>query len=199
MEISLDEIKAQAKAAITELLNYGEVGLLYAGTSSHNIPPLKKGDIVVIGCSTSRVMGYHMGTHSTEDIARAIMGEVLPMVKERGLYLACQCCEHLNRAVVVERECMEKYGFEEVCVKPALHAGGAWSVRATEVFDDPVVVEDIKGMARAGMDIGGVLIGMHIHAVAVPVHAQNDKLGNANVIMARVRPKLIGGARAQYN
>lgn len=198
MEISLDLIKKQAKAAITELLNYGQVGLEYAGTSSHNIPPLKKGDIVVIGCSTSRVMGYHMGTHSTEDIARCIMEEVLPAVKERGLFLACQCCEHLNRAIVVERECMEKYGFEQVCVKPRLHAGGAWSVRATEVFDDPVVVEDIKGMARAGMDIGGVLIGMHLHAVAVPVHAENSVMGNANITMARVRPKLIGGARAEY-
>lgn len=198
MEISLDLIKKQAKAAITELLNYGQVGLEYAGTSSHNIPPLKKGDIVVIGCSTSRIMGYHMGTHSTEDIARSIMEEVLPAVKERGLYLACQCCEHLNRAIVVERECMEKYGFEQVCVKPRLHAGGAWSVRATEVFDDPVVVEDIKGMARAGMDIGGVLIGMHLHAVAVPVHAENSVMGNANITMARVRPKLIGGARAEY-
>ncbi|MBO4563740.1 MAG: TIGR01440 family protein [Clostridia bacterium] len=183
---------------MTELVNYGEIGLEYAGTSTHNIPPLKAGQIVVIGCSTSRVLGEHMGTHSSEDIAHAIMDEVLPIAKARGLYLACQCCEHLNRAVVVERECMEKYGFEEVCVKPALHAGGAWSVRATEVFADPVVVEDIKGMARAGMDIGGVLIGMHMHAVAVPVHAENDHIGAANVTMARVRPKLIGGARAQY-
>ena len=198
MEFSLDLIKAQAKAAIIELINYGEVGLPYAGTSSHNIPPLKAGDILVVGCSTSRVLGYHMGTHSTEDIARAIMEEILPAVRERGLYLACQCCEHLNRAVVVERECMEKYGFEQVCVKPALHAGGAWSVRATEVFEDPVVVEDIGGKARAGMDIGGVLIGMHLARVAVPVHAENDRIGEANVIMARVRPKLIGGARAQY-
>ncbi|MBR3382503.1 MAG: TIGR01440 family protein [Clostridia bacterium] len=179
-------------------MNYGQVGLEYAGTSSHNIPPLKAGDIVVIGCSTSRVLGYHMGTHSNEDVAKAIMDEVLPLIRERGLYLACQCCEHLNRAIVVERECMEKYGFEEVCVKPALHAGGAWSVRATEVFEDPVVVEDIKGSAKAGMDIGGVLIGMHLKRVAVPVHAENAKLGEANIVMARVRPKLIGGARAQY-
>ncbi|MBO6062226.1 MAG: DUF436 family protein, partial [Clostridia bacterium] len=130
MEFSLDTVKSQAKAAITELLNYGEIGLPYAGTSNHNIPKLKEGDIVVICCSTSRVMGYHIGTHTTEDIARAIKDEVLPAIKERGLYLACQCCEHLNRAIVVERDCMEKYGFEQVCVKPALHAGGAWSVRA---------------------------------------------------------------------
>ena len=198
MEISLELIKEQAKAAMTELVNYGEVGLLYAGTSSHNIPKLRAGDIVVIGCSTSRVLGEQMGTHSAYDVACAIMEAVLPIARERGLYLACQCCEHLNRAVVVERECMESYGFTEVCVKPALHAGGAWSVRACEVFDEPVVVEDIKSMARAGMDVGGVLIGMHLKYVAVPVHAVNDRIGMANVTMARVRPKLIGGARAQY-
>lgn len=198
MEISLELIRQQARAAVTELLNYGEVGLLYAGTSTHNIPKLKAGDIVVVGCSTSRVLGEQMGTHSAYDVACAIMDEVLPAVKERGLYLACQCCEHLNRAVVVERECMERFGFSEVCVKPALHAGGAWSVRACEVFEDPAVVEDIRSSARAGMDVGGVLIGMHLRYVAVPVHAVNDRIGAANVTMARVRPKLIGGARAQY-
>lgn len=198
MDFSLDSIKAQASAAINELLNYGEAELNYAGASNHNISKLNPGDVVVIGCSTSRVSGYHMGTHSTEDIAKAIMEAVLPAVRERGLYLACQCCEHLNRALVVERACAEKYGLEEVCVKPALHAGGAWSVRACEVFDEPVVVEDIKSIAKAGMDVGGVLIGMHMKRVAVPVHAENDKIGAANVVMARVRPKLIGGARAQY-
>lgn len=198
MEFTLEQLRKQARAAITELVNYGEVGLEYAGTVSHNIPPLKAGDIVVVGCSTSRVLGYHMGTHSTEDVARAIMDEILPVVTARGLFLACQCCEHLNRAIVVERACMERFGFEEVCVKPRLHAGGAWSVRATEVFEDPVVVEDIRAMARAGMDIGGVLIGMHLRRVAVPVHAEHDRIGEANVTMARVRPKLIGGARAEY-
>lgn len=198
MEFTLEQLRAQARASITELVHYGQVGLEYAGTASHNIPPLKAGDIVVVGCSTSRVLGYHMGTHSTEDVARAIMDEILPVVRERGLFLACQCCEHLNRAVVVERSCMERFGLEEVCVKPRLHAGGAWSVRATEVFEDPVVVEDIKAMARAGMDIGGVLIGMHLRSVAVPVHAEHDRIGEAHVTMARVRPKLIGGARAEY-
>ena len=198
MEFSKDVIGEQARAAIVELLNYGEAGILYAGTPTHNIPALKAGDIVVIGCSTSRVAGEDMGTCSSAEVAEAIMDAVLPLIKERGLYLACQCCEHLNRAVVVERECMEKYGFEQVCVKPAPHAGGAWSVRATEVFDDPVVVEDIKSMARAGMDIGGTFIGMHMHRVVVPVHAKNERIGAAVVTMARVRPKLIGGARAQY-
>lgn len=198
MDFSLDTIKEQASAAILELVNYGEAAVNYAGASNHNISALKPGDIVIVGCSTSRVNGYHMGTHSNEDIAKAIMEAVLPVIRERGLFLACQCCEHLNRAVVVERACLEKYSLEEVCVKPALHAGGAWSVRACQVFDDPVVAEDVKSLAKAGMDIGGVLIGMHMRRVAVPVHAENDRIGAANVIMARVRPKLIGGARAQY-
>ncbi len=198
MDLAMDSIRNQAKAAITELVNYGQVGLDYAGTTSHHIPPLRAGDIVVVGCSTSRVLGCQMGSQSTEDVARAIMDAVLPVVRAHGLFLACQCCEHLNRALVVERACMERYGFEEVCVRPALHAGGAWSVRAMEVFDDPVVVEDIRGMARAGMDVGGTLIGMHLRRVAIPVHAQNERIGEAHLTMARVRPKLIGGARAEY-
>ncbi len=198
MEFSREEIRSQAEAAIRELVDYGAEGIMYAGAATHNIPPLKAGDIVIIGCSTSRVKGQDMGSCSTAEIAEAIMEAVLPVIRQRGLYLACQCCEHLNRAVVVERECMEKYGFEQVCVKPAPHAGGAWSVRATEVFADPVVVEDINSQARAGMDIGGTFIGMHMHRVAVPVHAKNEHIGAAFVTMARVRPKLIGGARAQY-
>ena len=143
-------------------------------------------------------MGFHMGTHSTEDAARAIMETVLSYVHGKGLFLACQCCEHLNRAIVVERECMEKYDFEQVSVKPALHAGGAWSVQAMQQFTDPVVVEDIKMRARAGIDIGGVFIGMHMRPVCVPIHNENTKIGCANVTMARNRPKLIGGERAQY-
>ena len=194
----MEQIRSQAHAAVEELVNYGRNGIEYAGARNHNIPPLKAGDIVIVGCSTSRVLGCQMGSHSTEDVARAIMDGILPVIQDRGLYLACQCCEHLNRAVVVERACMELYGFEEVCVKPALHAGGAWSVRAMETFVDPVVVEDIHAMARAGMDVGGTLIGMHLHRVAVPVHTELEKIGAANLTMARVRPKLIGGARAEY-
>ena len=186
--MTLDRIRTEAEAVIDEL---------FANCSDGHYK-LHAGDIVVIGCSTSRVMGYHMGQHSTEDVAKILMETILPRIREKGLFLACQCCEHLNRALVVERECMEKYDLPEVSVKPALHAGGAWSVQAMAQFADPVVVEDIRSRARAGIDIGGVFIGMHMRTVCVPIHNENTKIGCANITMARTRPKLIGGERAQY-
>ena len=186
--MTLESIKTEVRAVMNELFENCSEGH-YA---------LHAGDMLVIGCSTSRVMGYHMGQHSTEEVAAAIMDTVLPLVREKGLFLACQYCEHLNRALVVERECMQKYDLTEVSVKPALHAGGAWSVQAMKNFAEPVVVEDIRARARAGIDIGGVFIGMHMRAVVVPIHNENTKIGCANVTMARTRPKLIGGERAQY-
>lgn len=188
MEFTIDDIKNQAKSIMDELID----------NCSDGYYKLNKGDILVIGCSTSKVMGYHMGSHSTEDVARAIMETILPIVRKNGLFLACQCCEHLNRALVVERECMEKYDFTQVSVRPVLHAGGAWSVQAMAQFDAPVVVEDIGSRARAGIDIGGVFIGMHMRSVCVPIHNENTAIGCANVTMARTRPKLIGGERAKY-
>lgn len=189
MDFTIDDIKRQADAVVDELFE----------NCSQGWYKLERGDIIVVGCSTSRVSGYTMGQHSSEDVAAAVMSIILPRVKARGLYLACQCCEHLNRALVVERECMERYALTQVCVKPALHAGGAWSVSAMNAFDSPVVVEDLMAKARAGIDIGGVLIGMHMRPVVVPIHNENTKIGNANITMARTRPKLIGGERAQYN
>ena len=164
MDFSIETLKQETAAVMEELFR----------NCSEGHYTLRKGDILVIGCSTSKVMGFHMGTHSTEDAARAIMETVLPYVHGKGLFLACQCCEHLNRAIVVERECMEKYDFEQVSVKPALHAGGAWSVQAMQQFTDPVVVEDIKMRARAGIDIGGVFIVMKTQKSAAqmsPWHA----------------------------
>lgn len=187
-EFSIETVKKEVAAVLDEFFS----------NCSDGYYKLEKGDIIVIGCSTSRVMGYHMGQHSTEEAAKAIMEMVLPEVKKRGLYLACQCCEHLNRALVVESECMKAYDLTQVSVKPALHAGGAWSVQAMEQFSSPVVVEDIRSRARAGIDIGGVFIGMHMRAVVVPIHNENTSVGCANVTMARTRPKLIGGERAQY-
>ena len=160
---------------------------------------LRKGDILVVGCSTSEVMGKMIGTGSNVDAARAIMDAVLPRIKEKGLYLAVQCCEHLNRSLVVERECMDKYNLQQVWVRPQLHAGGAFAMQALERFEDHVMVEDLKGRASAGMDIGGTLIGMHLHPVVVPVHAKTRKIGEANVTMARTRPKYVGGPRAAYD
>lgn len=186
--MTLETIKTEVKAVMNELFE----------SCSEGYYKLEQGDIIVIGCSTSRVMGYHMGQHSTEEVAATIMETALPLVREKGLFLACQCCEHLNRALVVERECMKKYDLTEVSVKPALHAGGAWSVQAMKNFDSPVVVENLRARARAGIDIGGVFIGMHMRPVVVPIHNENTKIGCANITMARTRPKLIGGERAQY-
>ena len=149
-----ESINAQANAAIDELLEAADT--------------LKTGDILVIGCSTSEVMGKLIGTGSSVEAAKAIMDAVLPKIKEHGLYLAVQCCEHLNRCLVVERECMEKYHLQQVWVKPQLHAGGTF-------------------------------IGMHMHPVVVPVHAKTRHIGEANVTMARTRPKYVGGPRAAYD
>ncbi len=179
------EINAQANAALDELFAAADT--------------LRAGDIFVVGCSTSEVMGKMIGTGSNEDAAKAIMDAVLPRVRERGLFLAVQCCEHLNRCLVVERMCMEKFGLQQVWVKPQLHAGGAFSMQAVARFDEPVMVEDLRGRASAGMDIGGTFIGMHLHPVVVPVHAKTRKIGEANLTMARTRPKYVGGPRAQYD
>ncbi|MDL2217983.1 TIGR01440 family protein [Christensenellaceae bacterium OttesenSCG-928-M15] len=178
-------------AAITEQVRSGFFDLMEnAG--------LKSGELFVVGCSTSEVGGHMIGTHSSEEIAKAIMDALLPEIKKNGLYLAVQCCEHLNRVLVVEREAMEKFHLNEVWVKPWLHAGGAFAMQAIKVMDDPVMVEDLKGRASAGIDIGGTFIGMHMHPVVVPIHSEHKRVGEAVLTMARTRPKYVGGPRAQY-
>lgn len=157
---------------------------------------LKKGNIVVVGCSTSEVMGKKIGSASAIEVAEAIMQGLLPLIQENGLYLAIQGCEHLNRALVVEEECAERNGFEIVSVVPHLKAGGALSTLAMEKFQNPVVVETI--LAHAGLDIGDTFIGMHLKRVAVPVRLKPKEIGQAHLTAARVRPKLIGGERAKY-
>ena len=157
---------------------------------------LRPHDIVVVGCSTSEVAGHRIGSASSADIAEAIMDGLLPIIKEDQLYLAIQCCEHLNRALVVERECAARCELELVTVIPHLKAGGALSAAAMKEYSDPVVVESIS--AHAGMDIGDTFIGMHLRRVAVPVRLEISKIGDAHLTMARTRPKLIGGERALY-
>lgn len=183
--MEMEKVYEQASAAIDELFAAADT--------------LKMGDILVIGCSTSEIVGKRIGSGSSVEAAKAVMDAVLPKVKARGLYLAVQCCEHLNRCLVVERECMEKFDLQQVWVKPQLHAGGAFSMEAVARFDDHVMVEDLRGKASAGMDIGGTLIGMHMHPVVVPVHAVTRHIGEANLVMARTRPKYVGGPRAVYD
>ena len=173
-------LKEQSAKAVTELLDKAN---------------LKKGDIMVVGCSTSEVAGSRIGTDSDPDAAKEIFDGIYGVLAEKGVYLAVQCCEHLNRAIVTERAAVKNADI--VNVVPQKKAGGSLATVAYANFYDPVVVEEIK--ADAGMDIGDTLIGMHLKKVAVPVRTETNKIGKANVVCARVRPKFIGGIRAVYN
>ena len=162
-----------------------------------SVVKMNKGEILVVGCSSSEIVGETIGKGSDFNAAKAVYEGIAPILNKNGIYLAAQCCEHLNRALVVERECAEKYGLEVVCVVPKAKAGGSFATAAYENFREPVVVEKIK--AHAGVDVGSTLIGMHLRAVAVPVRLSIKTLGNANLTFARTRPKYIGGPRAIYN
>ena len=175
------KLTAQARQATEELLE-----------AAH----LETGDIFVVGCSSSEIMGGHIGKDSSMEAAAAVLAGVLPPLQEQGVYLAAQCCEHLNRAIVIERTAARANGYQIVAAIPQPHAGGSWATNCWRTFNDPVLVEEVK--AAAGMDIGGTLIGMHLKEVAVPVRLSLNRIGEANILCARTRPKLIGGERAKY-
>ena len=177
----LNDIKAQSKQAITELIE---------------ISGIKSGEILVIGCSSSEIMGGHIGKASSVDAAKAVFDGIYPTLKEKGIYLAAQCCEHLNRAIIIEQAVAEKYGLDIVNVMPQPKAGGSFATTVWQNMDCPVAVEHIK--AHAGLDIGNTLIGMHLKEVAVPVRLSINKIGEAPIVCARTRPKFIGGERAHY-
>lgn len=154
------------------------------------------GQILVVGCSTSEVGGAVIGTAGSMEVAEAILHALRDETFHWEGFLAIQCCEHLNRALVVEREILDMYGLEEVCALPVPHAGGALAAQAMHDFIDPVLVESIA--AHGGIDIGSTLIGMHLKKVAVPLRLQQKTIGQALVTAAWTRPRLIGGARAVY-
>ena len=156
---------------------------------------LKEGNIIIVGCSTSEVVGSKIGTNSNPDVAEIIFNALCEVAKEKGLFLAFQCCEHLNRAIITERKAVPFA--ETVNVVPRPKAGGSFATTAYKHMQSPVAVEHIK--AHAGMDIGDTLIGMHLKDVAVPVRLSSDKIGEAHVVCARTRAKFIGGVRAIYN
>lgn len=156
----------------------------------------RPGQLFVVGCSTSEVMGEKIGSAGTMEVAEMIYEELFRFHEQTGVNLAFQCCEHLNRALVVERVVAEMRQYEEVSVIPAPKAGGSMAAYAFDQMEDPVVVEYIK--ADAGIDIGDTFIGMHLKHVAVPVRCSQKSVGYAHVTVATTRPKLIGGARAQY-
>ena len=156
---------------------------------------LKKGNILVVGCSTSEVIGERIGTNSDPNVAEELFRGIQEVLDEKGIFLAAQCCEHLNRAIVVERDTVP--AAEIVNVVPQPKAGGSMAAQAYQHFENPVVIEEIK--ADAGIDIGFTLIGMHLKKVAVPVRLENNKIGEATILAARTRPRFIGGIRAVYN
>lgn len=164
----------------------------------NELSEIKEGDIVVIGCSTSEVIGKKIGSSSNIDTAKEIIEALLEKAAQYNWRLAIQCCEHLNRALVIERETMIEYQLEEVSVIPKPNAGGAVASLAIDYFNNPVVVETIGQKAKAGLDIGSTLIGMHLRHVAVPLRFNNKYIGKAYVTGAKTRPKLIGGERAKY-
>lgn len=175
-----NNIYEQSYAAISEL---------------YDIAKLKEGSIVVIGCSTSEVVGSTIGTNSSFETAGEIFKGLYDFAKSKGIYLAIQCCEHLNRAIITERAAVPFADIVNVIPQPK--AGGSLATQAYADFEEPVALEEIK--ADAGLDIGFTLIGMHLKKVAVPVRLNNNKIGAATVLAARTRPKYIGGARAIYN
>lgn len=178
----LNEISMQVKTAVTELLSAAK---------------LEKGDIVVVGCSSSEIIGSKLGTNSSVEVANTVFDALYPIIKENGLFLAAQCCEHLNRALIIEKDCAKLYGYNRVNVVPQPKAGGSFSTRAYACFENPVAVECIQ--ASAGMDIGDVLIGMHLKRTAVPVRLSINQIGQAHLVCARTRPPFIGGVRAKYD
>lgn len=158
---------------------------------------LEAGDIFVVGCSTSEVQKQPIGSASDENIGISIFNSLQKVLKPRGIYLAAQCCEHLNRAIVLEAAAAKKYGYPRVNVIPQKKAGGSFATAAYAGFENPYVVEAIQ--AAAGIDIGDTLIGMHLKPVAVPVRISFEYIGAAHIVLARTRAKSIGGERAVYD
>ena len=180
----MKDIIDQTRAAVEELIS---------------VSKLQKGDLLVIGCSSSEVCGDRIGSNSVPEVAQAIFEEAYAVAKKHGVFLAAQCCEHLNRALIIEAEAMRAYRLEErrVNVVPQPKAGGSFATAAYHGFEAPVAVEHIR--AAAGLDIGNTLIGMHLREVAVPVRLSIKNIGQASLVAARTRLKFVGGQRAVYD
>ncbi len=179
--VNLEEVRSQVKQALEGLLD---------------VAGLQPGQIFVLGCSSSEITGARIGKSPNMEVGRVVVSTILPVLQEKGVFLAVQGCEHINRALVIEEKAALRYELEIVTVIPALHAGGAASVAAFDLMEKPVMVEHV--LAHAGMDIGDTFIGMHLRHVAVPVRLPIKYIGSAHLTLARTRPKLIGGERAIY-
>lgn len=178
----LEEIQVQMQAVLQEL---------------YEVAHLEQRDILVIGCSSSEVAGGRIGTYSSKEIGECLLQTAYQFCRDKGIYLACQCCEHLNRSLIVEKSCMKEYHLTRVNVIPQLKAGGSFATAAYGYMQEPVAVEALS--AQAGVDIGDTLIGMHLASVAVPVRTGQKNVGQAHVVCARTRAKYVGGSRAVYD
>ena len=182
MPIELDLVQKQGYELTKELIE---------------ISKMKEEQILVVGCSSSEIVGKKIGSFSSLEVAEALYSGIEKAAKEANIFIAAQCCEHLNRALILEEDAVNKYFYEEVNVVPQPKAGGSFATAAYKHMNNPVAVEHIK--AHAGMDIGDTLIGMHLRDVAVPVRLSSDKIGEAHIVCARTRAKFIGGIRAMYD
>lgn len=180
----MNEIRQTVVNAVNELLELDRADM-------------RKVKLLVVGCSTSEIAGGTIGKASAPNLGEDVAQAVIEAAGAHGAAVAFQCCEHLNRALVVERETAEKYGYEEVCAVPYPKAGGSCASAAYRIMNDPVLVDSVR--ADAGLDIGNTLIGMHLKAVAVPVRLSLKKIGEAPLTAAITRPRLIGGERARYS
>ena len=181
VDVDLDTVYEQAVSVAEELIAAAK---------------MKDGQILVVGCSSSEIAAHAIGCYSSKEIGQTVFNALYTTARKHGLYLAAQCCEHLNRALIIEEEAAVKYGLEMVNVKPQLKAGGSFSTAAWNGFASPCAGERIQ--AHAGIDIGDTLIGMHLRPVAVPVRTEVKEIGSAHVVCARTRLKYIGGERAIY-
>ena len=181
MENLYETVRAEAAEAVSALLD------------AANLQP---GDLFVVGCSSSEIVGNVIGKGNSMEAAKAVFDVIYPLLEAKGVYLAAQCCEHLNRALILEAEAAQKYGYDPVCVVPWEHGGGSFATTVYRSLQHPVAVEHIR--AHAGIDIGQTLIGMHLRDVAVPVRVDIKQIGRAAITCAKTRPKLIGGERARY-
>jgi len=183
------------KAENTDILQRSRSDAAAAAAQLVEAAHLRAGQIVVIGCSSSEAVGHQVGSWSTPEVGQAIYDGLQSVFAPAGIYMAAQCCEHLNRALIVERSAVP--GAEIVNVVPQPKAGGSFATACYQNFAHPVALEEIR--ADAGLDIGGTLIGMHLKKVAVPVRLAQKTIGEAMLLAARVRPKFIGGERAYYD
>ena len=178
-----EELKMQAAQAAREIIEAAK---------------LEKGDVLVVGCSSSEISGQKIGSDSNEDVAEAVFTGIWEEAKKAGVWLAAQCCEHLNRAIIMEAACAKQYGLPRVNAVPQKKAGGSFATTAYRCFEKPVAIEEMR-IARAGLDIGDTFIGMHMDKVCVPVRLSVQSIGEAHLTACRVRPKFIGGNRAVYD